>query len=100
VTAALFKQAFVVAEVASTSAITSAVVTGQPIVATTSSTSSLTAVAYKWAFIAATPSSTSAITVEIQRRVPQPELTLSVSNILASSKDEEQQDTLTLLVGV
>ena len=126
VTAVLFKQAFAEiapydigpsdstfggppygSPIASTSTITSAIVVGQfpaypslPI----SSTSSLTAVAYKWAFIeieaAAPMASTSAITVAIQRRVPQPELTLSVSNILASSKAEEQQDTLTLLVGV
>ena len=107
ITSAVFKQAFVVAEVASTSAITPAVVVGQfpaypslPI----SSTSSLTAAAFKQAFIeiasGAPMASTSAITVEVFRRVPQPELTLSVSNILASSKAEEQQDTLTLLVGV
>jgi len=122
VTAALFKQAFAEiapydigpsdstfggppygSPIASTSTITSAIVVGQfpaypslPI----SSTSSLTAVAYKWAFIVATTSSTSAITIAIQRRVPQPELTLSVSNILGSSKAEEQQDTLSLLVGV
>ena len=36
----------------------------------------------------------------VTRRVPQPELTLTVNNITGSSNAEEQQDTLTLLVGV
>jgi hypothetical protein len=34
------------------------------------------------------------------RKVPQPELTLTVNNITGSSNAEEQQDALTLLVGV
>jgi hypothetical protein len=34
------------------------------------------------------------------RKVPQPELVLTVNNITGSSNAEEQQDTLTLLVGV
>ena len=34
------------------------------------------------------------------RKVPQPELTLTVNDIIGSSNAEEQQDTLTLLVGV
>ena len=36
----------------------------------------------------------------VVRKVPQPELTLTVNNIIGSSNAEEQQDSLALLVGV
>ena len=49
---------------------------------------------------AAITATATVVLASLIRKVPQPELTLTVNDIIGSSNAEEQQDTLTLLVGV
>ena len=49
---------------------------------------------------AAITATATVVLAAVVRKVPQPELTLTVNNIIGSSNAEEQQDSLALLVGV
>ena len=120
VTAAIFEEAFVAGDITSTATATAAIVRERPITAAITGTGAVTAALIEEAFIEAGVAASATVTAVIDsimisggftgtatlsqpiitHRVPQPELTLTISNITASSKNEEQQDTLSLLVGV
>ena len=120
VTATIFSEQFVDAAATGTGAATAAIVRERPISAAVTGTAAVTAALVEEAFLIAPIAATATVTADIDsvmisgaflgtatvvlasyiHKVPQPELTLSVNDIIGSSKAEEQQDTLTLLVGV
>jgi hypothetical protein len=107
VTAAITSAQFMEAAVTGTGTATAAIVREIPIpspaVAAVTVTGAATVVAAIVREIPTAAAITGTATLSqpiLTHRVPQPELTLTISNITGSSKDEEQQDTLTLLVGV
>ena len=107
VAATIFSAQFVDAAVTGTGAATAAIVRERPILAgeapITSTAAVTAAIVYEAIIDAGEAAITGTATLSqpvIQHRVPQPELTLVVNDITGSSNVEEQQDTLTLLVGV
>ena len=70
------------------------------ITGTATVTATLVEVAIIDAGEAAITATATVVLLAVTRKVPQPELTLTIKNITGSSNAEEQQDTLTLLVGV
>ena len=123
VTAAITSAQFMEAAVTGTGTATAAIVRERPISAAVTGTAAVTAALIEEAIIdagEAAITATATVTADIDsvmieaditatatvvlasyiHKVPQPELTLSVNDIIGSSNVEEQQDTLTLLVGV
>jgi hypothetical protein len=78
-----------------------AIVRERPITAVITSAATVTADVIEVAYITGTITSTATLNQPVLiRKVPQPELILSVTNVTGSSNEQEQQDTLELLVGV
>jgi len=101
VTAAITSAQFMEAAVTGTGTATAAIVREIPTeAAVTGAATVAAAIVREIPVIAAVTGTATVNQPTLTHRVPQPELTLTISNIIASSKNEEQQDTLTLLVGV
>ena len=104
VTAAIIEEAFVAGDVTGTAATVAAIVRERPITAViTSAAPAVADVTHIAIILAGDAAITGTATLNqpvLIRKVPQPELELSVTNVTGSSNAEEQQHTLKLLVGV
>ena len=122
VTAATFEEKFLTGAISGTGTVALAsVIQEQPVTAAITGTATLNEpVTYEEKFLIGTVTGTATVTADVQsimitgaitgtatvnqpilvRKVPQPELVVVISDIIGSSKQEEQQDTLELLVGV
>ena len=120
VTAATFEEKFLTGAISGTGTATAAIITDQPVTAAVTGTATLNEpVTYEEKFLIGTVAGTATVTADVQsimiagaitgsatlqaaiiRKVPQPDMTISVTSIVGSSNAEEQQHSLDLLVGV
>ena len=97
----ILEEAFLEADVTGTGTAVAAIVRERPITAAVTGTGTVTAAIIEVAYVAGAITGTGTLNQPIIiRKVPQPELTLSVTNITGTGNAEEKQHTLELLVGV
>ena len=101
VTAATFEEKFLTGAISGTATATGAIVRERPVTAAITGTATVTAAVIEVAYVTGAITGTGTLNQPVLiRKVPQPELVVVISDIVGSSKQEEQQDTLELLVGV
>ena len=100
-TAAITEEAFITGAITGSATVTAVVVEEASITGAITGTATVTAATFEEKFLEADVTGTGTLNQPVLiRKVPQPDMTISVTSIVGSSNAEEQQHSLDLLVGV